>query len=112
MPTVELRDILLFGTPLVTSALSLGLMHWLPWNGGAKELERPTAYALGTIVTVGVPAMTMLVAHALGMARTELFWASLLIINALVSGATVNIAYWVDSGRAITLDEVQGNAAR
>lgn len=112
MPTIELRDILLFGAPLVASSLSLALMHFLPWNGGAKELERTTAYALGTIVTVGVPAMTMVVANALGLHRNELFWATLLIVNALVSGGTVNIAYWVDSFRAITLDEVSNHVAR
>lgn len=112
MQSIELRDILLFGTPLGASALSLGLMHWLPWNGGAKALERTTAYALGTIVTVGIPAMTMLVAHALGLHRNELFWAALLIVNALVSGGTVNAAYWIDNSRAITLDEVGGNAVR
>lgn len=102
---ISLPDLLLFVAPLGASAITLAAMHWFP---GAQQLERTTAYAVGTLVTVGVPATTMLLAAALGLSRGELFWAALLLVNALVSGATVNAAYWIDSKgtHAITLDEV------
>jgi hypothetical protein len=105
MAAVELRDVVLFCTPLGASVVSLGLLHWFPWKGGVDVLERTTAYALGTIVTVGFPAATMLLAAALAMHKSEVFWACLLLVNALISGATVNLAYWIDSKRPITLDE-------
>lgn len=104
---VEFSDLLLFGAPLVVSSLALGLMHWYPYRNGVQSLARTTAYALGTSVTVGVPAMAMLVAHALGMAQGELFWVALVVANTLVSGATVHLAYWIDSHRAISLDEAR-----
>jgi len=100
---IPLHNLLLFAAPLGTSALTLAAMHWFP---GAQQVQRPTAYALGTIVTVGVPAAAMLLAAALGLSRGELFWATLLLTNALVSGATVNIAHWIDSKKPLTLDEV------
>ena len=100
---IPLHDLLLFVAPLGASATTLAAMHWFP---GAQQLERTTAYAVGTIATVGIPAATMLLAAALGFARDELFWASLLLVNALVSGATVNLAYWIDSKLPITLDKV------
>jgi hypothetical protein len=105
MENLQIQDVLLFCTPLGASAVSLGLLHWFPWKGGVDMLERTTAYALGTIVTVGFPAATMLLAAALAMHKGEVFWACLLLVNALVSGAAVNLAYWIDSKRPITLDE-------
>jgi len=102
---IPLHDLLLFAAPLGASAITLAAIHWFP---GARELSRTTAYAIGTLVTVGVPAAAMLLAAALGLSRGELFWATLLLTNALVSGATVNLAYWIDGKlpHAITLDEV------
>lgn len=105
MENLPVQDVLLFCTPLCASSTTLALLHWFPWNGGADLLERTTAYALGTIVTVGFPAATMLLAAALGIPQGEVFWACLLLTNALISGATVNLAYWIDSKRPITLDE-------
>lgn len=106
MSTLQLGDIVLFAAPLAASAISLTALHWLPWNGGTKPLERTTAYALGTLVTVGVPALTMIMTALLGLHYGELFWAALLLVNALVSGATVKSCYWLDGTRAISLDEV------
>lgn len=37
--------------------------------------------------------------------RGELFWAALLVVNALISGATVNACYWIDGARALTLED-------
>jgi len=111
MEAIEVRDILLFGTPLVISSLSLATLHWLPWNRGVRELKRTTAYAMGTLVTVGVPAVTMLVAALLAMPQGEVFWAALLLVNALVSGATVNACYMVDAVRALTLEDVADERA-
>lgn len=111
MQDPQIQDMLLFCAPLAASAVSLGLLHWFPWNGGAANLQRPTAYALGTLVTVGIPAATMLLAAALGMHKGEVFWAVLLVANALVSGATVNVAYWIDSKRPITLEDAAQNVS-
>lgn len=103
---IHLHDILLFAFPLCTSALLLAALHWLPWNGGAKELDRITAYTVGTSVVVGVPVLTMVLAAALQLNRNELFWAAMLLTNMLVSGGTVKLCYWIDSTRTVTLDEV------
>lgn len=110
MNTIELQDAVLFAVPLAASAVSLTALHFLPWNGGTKPLERTAAYAVGTLVTVGVPASTMIVSALLGLAHGELFWAALLLVNALVSGATVKGCYWLDGTRAISLDEARGHA--
>lgn len=110
MQTIEVADIVLFALPLAASAISLTTLHFLPWNGGTKPLERTTAYAVGTLVTVGVPASTMIMAALLGLHYGELFWAALLVVNALVSGAAVNVCYWLDGTRAISLDEARGHA--
>lgn len=96
---------LLFILPLAASAVSLTALHYFPWNRGARPLKRTTAYALGTLVTVGVPILAMLVAALLGVSRGELFWAAMLALNALVSGATVNACYWIDGSRALTLED-------
>lgn len=108
--TLQLADILLFAAPLAASSVTLAALHWVPWNGGTKPLERTTAYTVGTLVTVGVPATTMIMAALLGLAHGELFWAALLLVNALVSGATVKGCYWLDGTRAISLDEARGHA--
>lgn len=110
MQTIEVRDALLFATPLVVSSLALTAMHFFPWNRGVRPLERTTAYALGTLVTVGVPVLAMLAAALLAMPQGELFWAALLIVNALVSGATVNGCYWLDKSRGLTLEDVANDA--
>lgn len=109
MSTLQLGDIVLFAAPLAASSVTLALMHFLPWNNGAKPLERTTAYALGTAVTVGVPVWTMIVAAALNLPHSELFWAAFLVCNALVSGATVKGCYWIDGTRAISLDEARSH---
>ena len=96
---------LLFIGPLMASAVSLTALHYFPWNRGVRPLKRTTAYALGTLVTVGVPVVAMLVAALVGVSRGELFWAALLTLNALVSGGTVNACYWIDGTRALTLED-------
>lgn len=111
MEDLQIQDVLLFCAPLAASSLALGLLHWFPWNGGVANLQRTTAYALGAMVTVGFPAATMLLAGALGMHKGEVFWACLLVMNALVSGATVNIAYWIDSKKPITLEDAAKNVS-
>lgn len=80
-------------------------MHWFPWNGGAQQLTRLEAYTRGTAVIIGVPIVAMLIAYFSGINRNELFWAVLLIINTLVSGMTVSLAYWIDSKRTLTLED-------
>lgn len=102
---LQLADIVTFAAPPVVSALSLGLAHWFPWHNGARILDRRTAYAIGTSVVVGVPVTTMLLAAALGLHYDQLWWAALLLVNTAVSGATVNLAYWIDSRRAVTREE-------
>lgn len=109
-PIIEVSQALLFVAPLGASAVTLAAMHWFP---GATGLAKPHAYALGTLVTVGVPVVTMLLAVLLAMPQGEVFWAALLVANTVVSGMTVKVCYWLDSQRPrpITLDEVK-NAAR
>lgn len=99
---VPLHDLLLFAGPLSASAVTLAAMHWFP---GARRLERTTAYAFGTIATVGIPVVTMVLAAALGFARDELFWASVLVANTLIAGGTVKLAYWIDSKQPLTLED-------
>lgn len=106
MSVLQLRDVLLFGVPLVLSSTLLGLLHWFPWNGGSVELTRMQAYTTGTLVVVGVPVAAMLVASAVEMEAGQLFWAALLVANTVVSGATVKVAYWIDSGKAIGQEEM------
>jgi hypothetical protein len=107
-PSIEIADALLFVAPLAASTVTLAAMHWFP---GATELEKPQAYALGTLVTVGVPVATMLLAVLLAMPQGEVFWAALLAANTAVSWAAVKACYWIDKRRPITLDEVT-NATR
>ena len=102
-------DALLFGLPLLFSSITLAALHWFPWHNGARPLGRVAAYAAGTAVVVGVPVLTMLTAATLGYHRLEWFWAVLLVANTLVSGGTVRLAYWIDSRRAVTLED--GHAA-
>lgn len=106
MHQIDVADALLFVTPLAVSTLALTAMHFYPWHRGARPLRRVDAYALGTLVTVGVPVVTMLLAALLTMRHSELFWAALLVVNALVSGATVNLCYVIDAGRALGLEDV------
>lgn len=108
---MEIEQALLVGIPLVVSSLSLTAMHFFPWNRGAHPLKATSAYALGTLVTVGVPASTMALAAALNAPQDETFWVALLVANTAVSGATVHLCYWVDEGRAVGRDEV-GHARR
>ena len=103
---VRTADLLMFTAPLAFSALTLAVMHWFPWKSGADVLTRVEAYTAGTLVTVGVPVLAMLTAAALGLHYGELFWACLLAVNALVSGATVKAAYWYDGKRAIGRQDV------
>lgn len=103
-------DALLVGIPLLFSATILAAMHWFPWHSGTRPLGRVAAYTAGTLVVVGVPVLTMLIAALFGLHRTEWFWAAFLIANTLVSGGTVSLAYWIDSRRAVTLED--GHAAR
>lgn len=104
-PQLELADLVVFCAPLAASAITLSALHWFPWHGGARVLSRTTAYAVGTLVVVGVPVAAMLLTYALGLFYGQLFWATLLAANVLVSGATVHLAYWVDSRRALTLED-------
>lgn len=106
MNNIEVSDMILFVAPLVTSSLSLAALHWLPWNRGVRPLTRTTAYTVGTLVTVGVPVMAMLTAALLEIPHGELFWAAVLVANALVSGATVNACYLIDSVRALSLEDM------
>lgn len=104
-PQLELADLVVFGAPLGVSAITLAALHWFPWHGGAKPLDRLSAYSAGTLVVVGVPVTAMLLTAALGLMHGQLFWALLMIANMLVSGATVHLAYWIDSRRALTLED-------
>jgi hypothetical protein len=79
----------------------LAALHWYPWRG----LSRVAAYALGTCVTVGVPVLTMLAAALLETGYSELTWAAFLVANTIVCGATVQLAYLVDSRRPLTLED-------
>jgi hypothetical protein len=103
---------LLFGIPVALSVTSLAALHWYPWNRGTQPLSRLAAYAVGTSVVVGFPVAAMLVAMALHMPQTELFWSSLLIANTAASGATVKLAYWIDGSRAVSLEDTAANANR
>lgn len=103
-------DVLLFVLPILFSVVSLAALHWFPWYSGARPLGRVAAYAAGTAVVVGVPVLTMIVVAALGIHRLEWFWATLLVVNTAFSGGTVSLAHWIDSRRALTLED--GRAAR
>ena len=109
---VRLADLLLFAAPLLISALTLAWMHWFPWKDDADLLTRIEAYTAGTLVTVGVPVAAMLIAAAVGLNQGELFWATLLTVNATVSGATVKLAYWYDGKRAISHEDVRNARKR
>lgn len=104
---VRVADLLMFLAPLLVSALALACMHWFPWKSGADILTRIEAYTAGTLVTVGVPVLAMLLAAALSLHYGELFWASLLTANTAVSGATVKLAYWYDGKRAINQQDMR-----
>lgn len=110
--SLHFNDILTFTISPAVSALSLAAAHWFPWHGGARQLRRTTAYAIGTSVVVGVPVLTMIVTWLLGVMYDQLFWAALLVVNAAVSGATVNIAYWIDGRRAVTVEDVYAEYGR
>jgi len=105
MPFAELQDLLLFSIPVGLSMTTLATMHWYPWNKGTRPLKRVAAYTMGTVVVVGYPVATMFVANALKMSHGEVFWALLLIANVVLSGITVNVAYWIDGNRAVSLEE-------
>lgn len=105
-PQLELADIVVFCTPGVLSSLTLAALHWFPWHGrGYASLSRIAAYTMGTLVVVGVPVATMLLTATLGIVYGQVFWAAVLVANMLVSGATVHLAYWIDSRRALTLED-------
>ncbi len=105
-PQLELADLVVFGVPSVMSAITLAALHWFPWHGsGALALKRTDAYAMGTLVVVGVPVAAMLLTASLGIVYGQVFWAAVLMANVLVSGATVHLAYWIDSRRALTLED-------
>lgn len=109
---VRVFDLLMFAAPLLISALALAWMHWFPWKSGAEMLSRLEAYAAGTLVTVGVPVVTMLTVAMLGLHYGELFWAGLLAANTAVSGATVKACYWYDGKRAIGRQDVHDAGER
>jgi hypothetical protein len=94
-------QLLFFGVPLSFSAVLLAALHWYPW----RDLSRVAAYAVGTCVTVGVPVLTMLAAALVGTSYDELVWAAFLVANTVVCGATVQLAYLVDSRRPLTLED-------
>lgn len=104
-------EAVLFATPVALSITTLSAAHWFPWHWGAKPLDRLTAYTVGTSVVVGYPVLAMLLAVATGQHIGTLFWALLLIANTVASGATVQVAYWIDSRKAVGL-EGTNNATR
>ncbi len=112
MQILELRSALLFGVSIALSVTTLAAMHWYPWNRGTAPLARTTAYAMGTSIVVGFPVIAILIASALGLQYSQLVWAALLVANTAVSGATVKTAYWIDSAKAITLDEAHPEGSR
>jgi MFS family permease len=97
-------DLLIATLPVAKTSAVLAVMHWFPWH---ETLRRTTAYALGTAAVVGIPAATMVIASALGLQYSQPFWAGLLVVNALVAGATVNLAYWIDGKRAVGHEDVK-----
>lgn len=109
MESEYINNALLFGATHVVSALALTTAHYFPWLPNRGELDRVTAYAIGTAVVVGMPVVTMMLAYLTGNHRSELFWVALLLINTLVCGATVRLAYWIDDQRIkpISLDEAR-----
>lgn len=54
----------------------------------------------------------MLLSAALGLSYSSLFWAALLIANAVASGVAVGFAYWVDSRLPVSLEDVSNAAQR
>lgn len=109
---LQISDIVTFVAPLAASAVSLAAAHWFPWHDRARALSRLAAYGIGTAVTVGIPAATMVLTHALGLAYGPLFWAALLLCNAAVSGVTVAAAYYVDSRQPVSLEDMRNAAAQ
>jgi len=107
-----LVDILLLSLPPLFSAVVLAAQHWFPWHSGVRPLSRLQAYVAGTSVVVGVPVVAMLIAHVGGIERPVLFWALLLVLNTVAGGLTVMAAYWIDSKRAVGLEEVHAAGRR
>jgi hypothetical protein len=107
---LDVSDLVVFAAPQVVSATTLSAMHWFPWHGGQRKPGRVAAYAMGTAVTMGVPVATMLLTVATGNQYGTLFWAALIVANTLVSGATVAVAYWIDSRRPVGEAEVRDAA--
>lgn len=98
-------------TCLLTCLLMLAA-HWYPWNRGAAPLHRLTAYKVGALGLVGLPVAAMLIAHALGLAIDTLAWAGLLLANSAAAGGATHLAWWIDAGRAVTLEDAYHAAPR
>ncbi len=109
---VHIADLLFFITPPLFSAVALAALHWFPWRNGAADLTRLEAYTAGTLIVVGVPVASMLLAYAMDRTYGELFWALLLIANTVASGVTVQVAYWYDGRRAIDHADVHHARSR
>ncbi len=101
--------IIVVGCVLAFSALALSLLHWFPWP---KRPACGEAYALGTAVLVGAPVATMVLTHAAGQALGQLFWAGLLVANAVIGGATLLLAYGIDKRRPVNLEDVHRGPQR
>jgi hypothetical protein len=105
---LQLRLVVVF-LVLALSALSLSTLHWFPWPTRLKRIE---AYALGVVVLLGVPVGAMVITHAAGLMYGQLFWAGLLVANAIVGGTTVILAYAVDKRRPLNLEDVHRGPKR
>lgn len=109
---LQLSDVLVFVLCFVASALALATLHWMPFAGTEELRDRRLCYALGTCVTVGVPALALLLTDALGQHHDERFWAALLLSNMVICGLTVQVCYWIDDRHQqprppITLEDIE-----
>lgn len=94
---------------LALTALTLGNLHWYPWP---QRLKRVEAYTVGVAVLLGYPIAAMVLTHVAGLAYGQLFWAGLLLANALAGGATVRLAYAIDKRRPINLEDTHRGPQR
>ncbi len=94
---------------LSLTALSLSTLHWFPWS---TRLKRVDAFVVGVAVLLGVPIGAMVITHAAGLAYGQLFWAGLLVANAVVGGTTVVLAYAIDRRRPMNLEDVDRGPKR
>lgn len=75
-----------------TSALAIGVAHWLPWRMMlGHDLPRLAAYTIGTAIIMVPPTIAALNVSAIAAGAVALFWTS-----AVAAGAATCAAWAID----------------